>query len=288
MKKLKKEDLKKLRDSMKKGMEIGYLKEAAAAFSPKKYSSLGMHSVWHGAKYVMIIMLLAFLLMSVISVPMLFRIPGTISSELGKFDTLNFTGDVEMSAPVMFTETDPQIIIDTTGQITEMTTEKLLITEDFLLYRPYNKIVKINISELQDVTGHTKELSNLITFITILIIPSILITSYIVFLIKYIILILLMTLVVFVFSRMIKKDIGIRKSLMTAIYASTPMIIMEVLFIPFNSRYLIHFLQILGVNFYLIPILLFLSLAVFASFFAGKNPKGSEKFVEVEEVEWDF
>jgi hypothetical protein len=289
MKKLKKEEWKKIREGMKKGVKSGYLREMAASVRPKSYSGLAANSVWHGAKYLLVMLLIVYVLMSIISLPSLFGMPGSISAQLEKFNKLNLTADVDMSSPVMFTETDPQIIIDTTGQVQNMTTEKILITEDFLAYRPYNRVVKVNITDLQEISSYRERLSSLLTFLAVLILPSILITSYIISLIKYAFLIILMCLVVFIFSRVAKKDIGLRKSLMTSIYASTVMVVIEVLFMPFSSRLLVPFMQMLGVNFYLLPILLFTTLALFASYFAGRSPKkGGEKYVEVEEIEWDF
>ncbi len=288
MKKLKKEDWKKIKEGVKEGVRSGYLREMFKSFSPKSYSHLATNSVWHGIKYLLIIMMIAFLLMAVISIPSLFGMPSAITAQLDKFEKLNFTADIEMNSPVMFTESDPQIIIDTTGQTMNMTTEKVLITDDFLAYRPYNKMVKINMSELREVTNYKEDMSNMITFLIVLVIPSLLITLYMIHLIKYAVLILAMTIIVFIFSRLIKKDVGLRKSLMVAVYASTIMVVIEVLFMPFSSIYLLPMLQILGVNFYFLTLLLYLFLALFAVYFASRGPKKEKGYVEVEEVQWDF
>lgn len=234
MKKLSKENLRKIKEKVGKGVRSGYLREMAASVHPKNYSSLASNSVWHGLKYIMVIMLISFLVMSLISVPKIFGLPSAISSQLQKFDRLNISADVEMRSPVLFPESNPQVVIDTTGNTRAMSSEKLLVTNDSLYYRPYNSIVRVELAELEDVTEYKESLSNLLTFIAVLVIPSFLITSYLVFLIKYIVLVLAGCIAVFVFSRLIKKDIGIRRSLMVAAYASTVMIVIEVLFVPFN------------------------------------------------------
>ena len=120
--------------------------------------------------------------------------------------------------------------------------------------------------------------------------PTILIILYILSLIKYAITIAVVALILFIALRIAKKDMSIRKSINTAIYASTPMILIEVLFIPLNSKYLVQMFQFMGMSFYLITSIIFIAFAFNCAYFAMKKPKkgNRDEYPIAEKVEWDF
>lgn len=273
-----------------KAVKPGFWKEVLKALHPKSYSELSTRSIRKGIGYLLSVLLASFIIMAIISLPKITLLPDQIEGELEKFEVFNISIDTEMSSPIKFTESDPQIVIDTTGNTTVMGDEKLLITEDYIYYRPYARAKAYNISEFKDITEKKKEISRMLTFLAIILIPTILITSYILFLVKYIITIIAASLLLFVAARIAKENLGILKSLNTALYAATPMILLEVIFIPFNSRHLIPLFQLMGMNFYMISLLIYIALAVVGAYFAMKRKKGKkgEDYKTVEKVQWDF
>ena len=282
-----KRKIKHLQDTVNKVRKKGYILEAVASLNPRKYGALSALGFRHGIRYIAVILLLLFIAMSIISLPKVSRFPGEIRAELDKFEQFDIDVQQSMTGPALFLGKDPQVVIDTTGQVSEMTSEKLLITNEFLSYRPYGRVRQINVTELKMLTNNKDQISNLLTWVLILIIPSVLLASYVLFFIKYIVLILIMTLIVFTVNRMMKKDKGLRKSFMVSLYASTIMMLIEILFLPFDSSILLPFLQIWGMNFYGVTLLLYLALALLGSFYAKKTT-GKRDYVEVEKVEWDF
>jgi hypothetical protein len=186
-------------------------------------------------------------------------------------------------------EKNPQIIIDTADSSREMGNEKILIAGSSLYFRPYGKVREYNLSEFKDITSKKDETSGLLTFLAILLIPTALITSYVMFFVKYAITILAGALLLFVILRLAKKDLGILRALNIAVYASTPMVLIEVISIPFNSNYLVQIFQIMGVNFYLVTLLIYIVFAsVCAYAAAGKKKEKKKGYATMEEVEWEF
>ncbi len=273
--------LKGAKERVVKGVRPHFWKEVILTLHPQSYTELSSRSIRKGFMYILELLFASFIIMCIISLPNIINLPGYIEMELSRFDKLNITIDAEMNSPVKLTQEDPQIIIDTTGKTTELGDEKLLITEDYVYYRPYAMTRTYNLSEFKEITTKKEEISKALTFLAILLIPTILITSYIMFLIKYIITIVAAALLLFIIARIVKKDIGLKRSVNTAIYAATPIVLIEVIFIPFNSRYLIPVFQIMGMNFYLITLIIYISLVAFGSYFAAKHKKGDK-------IEWGF
>jgi hypothetical protein len=285
-----KEVHKKVKSKVAKTIRPNFWRKVIRSLNPPNYADLSEIRIRRGASYVMGVLLAAFIIMVIISLPKITAMPGYIESELSKFDKLNISIDIEMSAPISFTSEDPQIIIDTENNRTEMGSEKLLITDKYIYYRPYGRTKEQNISELEDLTAKKVEISRLITLLIVILMPTILIILYIMSLIKYAITIAVVALLLYIVLRIAKKNLGIRKSINTAIYASTPMILIEVIFIPFNSKYLVQMFQFMGMGFYLVTLLIYILFAFSCAYFALKNPKEKkrEEYPTVEKVEWDF
>lgn len=266
----------------------GFWKQVMLAFSPKNYSELSERSAKKGVKYILALLLASFIIMCIMAMPKIMVMPQYIESELANFEKLNISIEMETSTPVRITGEDPQIIIDSEER-EAMGDEKLLIAGNYLYYKPYGATRAYNISEYSNVLSSKKKVSRLVAFAAILLIPTILITSYIMFLVKYAITIAAFALLLFVFLRIAKRDLGLKKSLNVAIYASTPMILIEVIFIPFNSKYLVPLFQFMGMNYYLATLAIYAALALPASYFAmkkKKKKKEGEEYPEMEGAQW--
>jgi hypothetical protein len=273
--------LKGAKETVIKGVKPHFWKEVILTLNTKSYTELSSRSIRKGFMYILALLFASFIIMCIISIPNIIHLPGYIESELSRFDKLNITIDSEMNSPVKLMRDDPQIVIDTTGKTTELGDEKILITEDNIFYRPYGLAKTYNLSEFKDLTTKREEVSRLLTFGAILLMPTILITSYVMFFIKYAITIFIASLLLFLIARIAKKDIGIKRSINTALYAATPMVLIEVVFIPFNSKYLVPLFQVMGMNVYLITLIIYILLVAFSSYFAAKHKKGDK-------IEWGF
>ncbi|MBN2111859.1 DUF1189 family protein [Candidatus Woesearchaeota archaeon] len=283
------EHVKRAKGKVMKTVRPGFWKKVIWTMNPKTYSDLSETKIKKSFSYLLALLFASFILMSIIALPRIISMPGYIKGELGKFDTFNISIDIEMSKPVMITAEDPQIIVDTTTNRTTLGKEKILITDEIIAYRPYGRARTQDLSEFEDLTAKKEETSRFLTFLAILLMPTILITAYIMFLLKYLALILVVTLLLFIGVRIAKKDLPLKKSLNTAVYAATPMILIEVVFIPFSSKYLFPIFQIMGMNFYLVTLAVYLILASNAAYFAAKKKsKKGEEYETVEKVQWDF
>jgi hypothetical protein len=272
-----------------KTVNLNFWKKAAYSLHPKSYAELSSRKIRDGPKYLLSILFAAFIIMSIIFIPKVLSMDDYISSELSKFELLNINISEEMSSPIEMPEKNPQIIIDTADSSREMGNEKILIAGSSLYFRPYGKVREYNLSEFKDITSKKDETSGLLTFFAILLIPTILITSYVMFFVKYVVTILVGALLLFIGLRLAKKDLSILRLLNIAVYASTPMVLIEVISIPFNSNYLVQVFQVMGINFYLVTLLIYIVFAsVCAYLTAGKKKEKKKGYATMEEVEWEF
>ncbi len=285
-----KEHLRHAKNRVTDTIRLNFWKKVLLAMHPRQYSELSARSLKSGIVFILSLMLASFIVMALVSAPRLLSMNSYIESELSKFSELNISISAKTSEPVMIAGEDPQIIIDTSITSPEMGSEKALVTEEFMVYRPYGRQRVINFSEFKDITAKKSEASRLIVFIFILLIPTLFITAYAMLLAKYAITITAFALVLFAGVRIAKKDLGIKKALNTAIYAATPMIFLEIVLMPFNSKYLVPVFQFMGMNFCLITLLAYALLGVSASYFAAKHVKKlkpEEEYPEVESAEWE-
>jgi hypothetical protein len=282
--------LKKAKGRVARTVRPGFWRKVMFALHPKSYSDLSSVRVKRGFGYLLSLLLASFIIMSIISLPRIAVLPEAISSEISRFDSINLSIDIETSAPVRIPEKDPQIVIDTENPGAKMGNEKILIAGDYIYYRPYASAKGYNLSEFNDLKEKKDDASRFLTFIFIVLIPTILLASYIMFLVKYIVSIAVMAALIFVMIRVAKRDIGIFRAWNTALYASTPMVLLEVVMIPFNSKYLVPVFQAMGMNFYLIPLLAYIALVGFSLYFVlgGKKGKKGKESPKDGEQEWRF
>ena len=173
------------------------------------------------------------------------RIPTYLQEEFLKLDSASINYELDMSDPIIITEDNPKIIIDSTGQTTNITDEVLLITNKGLFYN-FNGPNIIKKEELADLSGSSDNIGKLATVMVLLILPSILVISYFVYLLKYLFLILMFSFLGLIAVKFLNFRIKTKMILRIAIYSSTIMVLTDILAIPFYN------------NTYFIPVILYL------------------------------
>ena len=246
------------------------LKRIYSFVNPAEFNKLIKKSLRKAFNHFFFALFLIFIVMSLFALPKIITLPSYLEEQFSNFDTLKIDIDVGMNSPIILSEKDPQVIIDTTNQ-TKLTKEKLMITKGALYYKPYNKVKEINFSSFKNVLENKKDISNMITFLIILALPSILITIYLMLVVKYLFIALLTSAIAFIIARIRINPIKFKILLKAAIYSLTSIIIIEVISAPFSTRYLIPFIQLGGMNFYVSTLLLYVITFISAIWFEDKK-----------------
>ena len=222
-----------------------FLKTVLKCFDPDSYESLSKRTVIDGINYLFSLVFISFIIMAFLALPSVTRIPTYLQGEFSKLDTASINYELEMSSPIKITEVNPKIVIDSTGETTNITDEVLLITNKGLFYN-FNGPKLLGKKDLADLTGVNEKIGKFATVLVLLIMPSILIISFFVNLIKYILLILLFSFIGLIGVKFLKFKLKMSGVLKIAIYSSTIMVLTDILSIPFFN------------NTYYIPIILYM------------------------------
>ncbi|MBI2129086.1 DUF1189 family protein [Candidatus Woesearchaeota archaeon] len=250
------------------------LKNTLKSINPFYYSDLAKSSFRYCFKYLALVILWSTIIMCIIAIPGLFFLRGYIGEQLDNVDVFSINATFETKQPIVLLENDPQIIIDGSVSERNMTGEKVLITKDFFYFRPFNSIQKFNTSSYRNLLGHKSGIANLIAALFIIIIPGVLIINYASFYIKYLIIMLAVSVIAFMAVRVLRFEISFKKILKIAFFASTAPLFIEIIAIPYGlGKYLIPFAQALGSRLYLATLILLAVIMVFGILRAGLTEK---------------
>src|SRR3989338_6660932 len=154
------------------------LKDFLKSLHPSSYWHLAHKPMPEAYKYFLFIIFVGFIGMILVGLPKFILIPDYLQAKMQNFDELNLDLDVKMNDPVVLTSREPEIIIDTTGQLNNvskiMKYAHLFITNDTLYYKLFFKPEKIELAKYKDVLKEKHQYATAIYYLIIFSMPSIL------------------------------------------------------------------------------------------------------------------
>jgi len=221
----------------------GFFMSLYYSLNPLSYKQLSTRPLTLSFKYLFLLLLLSFLATLILFMPILANLQGRVTGTLSKFSEFKVDANIETTGPAMII---PGIIVDTTGNVTEP--NPVLVTKENVewvnfkcfAFRPLclfsKKEEKISSVEFRDsnILENQEILTKLVPFFVFFMVPAILLFLYIVFLVKYLLLITIFSFLAFIITRMLLFEIEPKAVLNTAIYSSTLMIVPEILNLRFN------------------------------------------------------
>ncbi|MBS3157806.1 DUF1189 family protein [Candidatus Woesearchaeota archaeon] len=212
------------------------LKDFLKTWHPSSYWHLAHKPILDAYKYFLFIILVGFIGMIIVGLPKFILIPDYLQAKMQNFDELNIDLDVKMNKPVALTTRDPEIIIDTTGQLNNvskiMKHAHLFITNDTLYYKIFLKPEKLELSRYKDVLKEKKQYATALYYLVLFSLPSILFVTLIVILIRYLVITHVIAVLGFVLTRLAGYAIDFKTIFNSALYASTVMILPELILFP--------------------------------------------------------
>ena len=241
-----------------------FLRTIFKTVNPYAYRDLATRSYKDSQDYFLSILFIIFCISVLLFLPAFASMPKTIEGKIDEFSVLSADIRLQSKEPVLFPEKNPVVIVDTTGTYQNLTKEKALITGDTLytkaglcfwtdslcfLVPKEKRVESVPLTEFSDIVTHKKSISTMITILFLLALPALLISLYLLFAIKYILIILITTGLVFLISRFIMKSkFPYYRLFRVGTYAITLVIILDLLLMPFR------------INLYFIPVLIYFGL----------------------------
>jgi len=251
-----------------------FVRELVKPLNPLKFRELSDKPWWEAVWYFSKVLLVAVVIMSIILAPEIFRLSSYFDTQLAKFDALSVRGNLSVTEPVYFPDRKPQLVIDTTGLYSHLGSERFLITDEGLYYRWFNQERAITKDEFAALLENKEKTSKLLTAAAVFLIPSALFFLYAFLWTKYSLTILLFGTIFYFLLDLTHYRLPWRQVMNIAGYASALMILVEVISLGINTDYLVTLVQIIGVNIYLVPLLLYIVLMIVATTMVHvKKPK---------------
>lgn len=203
------------------------------SFNPVAYEKLCERKLTSAVNYYFSMAAVMFLVMFLLFLPAIITLPGTIERELASFSTLDIKLNQSMTGPIKIPGIMPKIIIDSSKEYTNIEEGKVLITDDAVFYKllPFTEPKKIvrepNLLDRKD------QLGTLLALLLIAMLPTLLVAAFVYFTIKYLLAVILASLIAFVIVRVARFGITMAELLKVGFFASTIMVAVGLLTKPF-------------------------------------------------------
>ena len=216
-----------VKESVKENMP--FFQTAWLALNPWRYDEAGDRSMGNILKYFFSFVFIVFVLAILFMLP---TIASFVSNQMSHFDKLEVKFTTEMNSPVVFPENDPFITLDTREAEAELKEGRFLVTDENLYSKQYitGKVTKTDLGEYKNLLNN----EGIVILLMLLMLPSLLFLFYLAYTIKILIVVLLVSVVTFVIARVIRFDLGFLDTLKMSLLAATPMIIIDLIRLPFN------------------------------------------------------
>ena len=254
-----------------------FLKEIVYSFNPKKLNQYTDRSFGHCVGYFTMILAFAFVIMMVCYAPQVGLLTGFVSDQISKFDAINVSGSASMNTPIHIPEKNPVFTIDMTGEEVKPTTQRVIVTKEYVRYSLLKGPQKVEAKKILEPTENKPIVSQLLALLIIFILPSIVFYSFIALWLKYFILVLLAGTIIFLLAELTSYRKSWTKTVNLACFAAGPVIAVEIISAPFNTDWLVQLMHILGIPIYLVGSLALLILTgifvVLTHYFKAKDGK---------------
>ncbi len=175
-----------------------FFKEVWETFLPSKWDEISRRNAGKGVSFFTKVLVFAFVVMMLLAIPSMIKLPGEISGNLAKFDVLQLSGNFTMSSPIKIPKSEPFLVFDTSGAFTELTTERILITQEKIFYRPLIKTYSQHTEQLKDLKKNRENVKRFMAALVLFVLPSILFYASITVWLKYFLMILALSIILFV------------------------------------------------------------------------------------------
>ncbi|MCB9359489.1 DUF1189 family protein [Candidatus Woesearchaeota archaeon] len=213
-------------------MKKGFWKSIIESFGVFKYKELSKAEFGESFSYFITFFSIMSVVALLIAIPFLIKMPGMVKTELEKADEFTVNVTVESEQPLYFPSERPLFSIvnnDTESKGLLSFTKKKLIYNFFPGIQP-----SVNIESYSNVKENSEDAANLALVLIFLIAPSIIIYTYLFNLVKYILIALILSMITKVVMSAMRKKIKYKKLWSATMYSLTPLILIEMVMLPFN------------------------------------------------------
>jgi len=218
------------------------LKEMAYSLNPTSYANLRDNPLKFTTKYFFFLLLFSVILLAAVNSYQVFTFPDYVEAQFASFDNLTISVDVAQHQPVLLSEQNPLIYIDTTKNATLPNDSRFTISENSINLNTFFKSYSLDLTQYKNILSHKQGAAELLTGLIIFLLPSILVVLYLIFMIKSILLILVGFLIALIINSIKKKNSSTKRAFNCAVLALTPCLLVKIIVGSFFPLFGIHIL----------------------------------------------
>lgn len=215
-----------MKEEVKKSLP--FFKTAWLALNPWRYDAAREKKTWHVFKYFFSFVFLAFVVAIILMLP---AIANFANNQISHFDVLEVKFNTSMNKPVVFPEKDPYVTIDTRKAEGTLKEGKYLVTDDYIYRKTlFGRVEKESLGQYKDL----EENNWIVVVLLLLMTPSLLFLFYLMYAVKILVVALVAATVAWVIGRLARFELPCRDATKAALLAATPMIIIDLIRLPFG------------------------------------------------------
>ncbi len=175
----------------------------------------------------------AFVLMCLLWLPNALTTGDYINEQFDKFQELTIEVVYDQKEPIVITENYPLITIDTLHDYDDIEQGVLLIAANKTLYRPLPFMQTQVIEDTKNLAQNHDQTTIFLSIFVLMTLPMVMAFAYLYFAIKYLIIVLVATLLGYIFVGLIRFQIAFEQLFKVALYAVTIMVAIGLITKPF-------------------------------------------------------
>ena len=244
-----------------------FFRRIKKSLSPRYYHELSRKPLKSSFQYLFGLIILSLVVMSIISLPRFFFLPTYLNEQIGKITEFTVNASITTTAPLYFPNFNPSLTVDTSGAVTELKEGNVFISREKVQYKLFNNVFTDTTDSFKDMLQRKDFLKYTFLLLTMFILPSVFIALFLIYFIKYLALLLIFSIPLFILFKIMKHKGTIKQFINAALYASTPFIMIEIVASPLGLLQYLFPLKVLYIfNIYLITTTLFLLYYVLVTF----------------------
>jgi len=199
------------------------------SLNPEAYGELTQRPLSDSIKYFFFITFISLLIMFVLLIPAFYSFPGYWNDKVNNFEKLDVNFSFQLKQPFYLLD-DPAIRVEQSGS--NLTDARILLTEDGIFYKSMIFFGNKKVIPLHETYSLSDERPN-VSRLTFFVLPSLIFWSMVFFTIYFIVIIIISILLSGAIAWSFGSRIHPTKVIRIGLYASTILVLLQLLLIPF-------------------------------------------------------
>lgn len=223
---------------MLRGNEDGFFRTLGKSFSFFEYDKLSEKNIGTSIRYFLKLMVFATIIMFLLAIPAFVDLSKNVDKVLNNFEDLTISVNATSKGPIILFPGDKykEVKIDWENNATTIEDGKFLITKESFVKKTFFGSQYTDLKGYSNVLDHKDVYKKSAMILAAFLIPSLVVGAYVFFSIKFFIMILLLALVGFIITRIIRFDIDFKNCMNISIYAWTIGILISMFVFPYNIQ----------------------------------------------------